>query len=179
MNIPVIETQRLTLRGHCATDFDALAAMWSDPLVTRYIGGKPSTPSESWARLLRYSGHWQLLGFGYWAVQLKGTTTLIGDVGFGNWRREIEPPLEGMPESGWVFVPSAHGRGLATEAVKAVLTWGDTHFQSHPTHQTACIVGVENEASLRVANKCGYREVARSEFNGATTVQFRRTAHGG
>jgi RimJ/RimL family protein N-acetyltransferase len=65
MDVPVIETQRLILRGHRLEDFDALAAMWADPHVARFIGGKPATQEESWARLLRYAGHWRLLGFGY------------------------------------------------------------------------------------------------------------------
>ncbi len=83
MTLPIIETARLVLRAHTLDDFEPLAAMWGDAAVARYIGGKPATREESWVRLLRYCGHWQLMGFGYWAVALKGGAGYIGDVGFG------------------------------------------------------------------------------------------------
>ena len=38
--VPVIETERLRLRGHRRDDFAACCALWSDPVVTQYIGGK-------------------------------------------------------------------------------------------------------------------------------------------
>ncbi len=62
VEVPILESERLKLRGHGLDDFIHSAAMWADPEVTRYIGGKPLTEEESWARLLRYVGHWSLLG---------------------------------------------------------------------------------------------------------------------
>ena len=171
MDVPVIETERLILRGHRLDDFEALAAMWGDAAVARFIGGKPSTREESWARLLRYAGHWQLLGFGYWAVDLKHGASFVGDIGFANWQRDITPSLDGMPEGGWVFSPGAHGRGVASEAVQAAVGWIDKHFGGQ---LTTCIVSVENIASIRVAEKNGYREFARAEFKGSQVIQFRR-----
>jgi RimJ/RimL family protein N-acetyltransferase len=171
MDVPVIETERLILRGHRLDDFDALAAMWGDPVVARFIGGKSSTREESWARLLRYAGHWKLLGFGYWAVELKDGEQFVGDVGFANWQRDITPSLDGMPESGWVFTPGVHGRGVASEAAQAALGWMDMQFCGLTT---TCIIGVENAASIRVAEKNGYREFTRAEFKGSQVVQFRR-----
>lgn len=171
MDVPVIETERLILRAHRHDDFDALAAMWADPDVTRHIGGRPSTRDESWSRLLRYAGHWQLLGFGYWAAVLKGQDRLIGDVGLADWQREIDPPLHGMPEAGWVFAPAVHGRGLAGEAVTAVLAWADRHL---PRRTTACIISPDNTASLRLAARCGYLEHARTTFKDSPVIQFRR-----
>jgi RimJ/RimL family protein N-acetyltransferase len=111
------------------------------------------------------------MGFGYWAVELKGGAQFVGDVGFANWQRDITPPLGGMPEAGWVFSPAAHGRGIATEAVQAAVAWGDQHLGGKTT---TCIVGVENSASIRVAEKTGYREFARAEFKSTQVIQFRR-----
>ena len=68
VQVPVIETARLKLRGHRLDDFTPCAAMWADPVVTRHIGGRPLSEEESWTRLLRYVGHWALLGFGYWVA---------------------------------------------------------------------------------------------------------------
>ena len=171
MGAPTIETERLILRAHRLGDFPALAAMWGDPVVARFISGQPSTREDCWARLLRYAGHWELLGFGYWAVQRKDGAQLIGDVGFANWERNISPPLEGLPEGGWVFSTEAHGRGMATEAVNAALAWMDEKFGAKTT---ACIIGPGNAASIRVAQKVGYQEYCRSEFKGSQVIQFRR-----
>lgn len=171
MGAPVIETDRLILRAHRPGDFPALAALWGDPTVTQFISGKPSTPEECWARLLRYAGHWELLGFGYWAVQWKDGDQFIGDVGFANWKRDISPSLDGLPEGGWVLSTEAHGRGLATEAVNAALAWMDATFGAQTT---ACIIGPENAASIRVAQKAGYKEHCRSDFKGSEVIQFQR-----
>ena len=170
-SVPVIETQRLRLRGHRLDDFEACAALWGDALVTRFIGGKPSTREESWARLLRNVGHWSLLGFGYWVVEDRVTGQFAGEIGFSDLKRDITPSLEGFPESGWVLLPHAHGRGFATEAVRAILAWGDTQFAGR---QTACIINPDNAASIGVAQKCGYREFARTTYKDAPTVMFRR-----
>ena len=74
-----LETDRLTMRPHVLEDYDDSFAMWSDSEVTRFIGGQPSTREETWSRLLRYVGHWTMLGFGYWAVRDKVSGTFIGD----------------------------------------------------------------------------------------------------
>src|SRR5882757_11232531 len=119
-DIPVIETQRVRLRGHTIEDASNVRALWSDSEVTRYIGGKPSTVEECWSRLLRYAGHWSLLGFGYWIVEERATGDFVGEVGFSDYKRDVEPPLGAVPEVGWVLVPSKKGMGYATEAVLTV-----------------------------------------------------------
>jgi RimJ/RimL family protein N-acetyltransferase len=169
--IPVIEAERVILRGHRLDDFDAHAAMWADPAVTRFVGGKPFTREEAWARYLRYAGSWAVLGFGFWAVEEKATRRLIGSAGFHDLRRDIVPSLEGVPEAGWGLVPSSHGQGLATEAVLAMHQWADTYFGGS---KTVCIIDPRNAASLRVAEKCGYHEVLRTTYRGDPTVLFER-----
>jgi len=119
--VPVIDTDRLTLRGHRLEDFSACAAMWGDSEVTRYIGGKPFSPEEVWTKVLRYVGHWSLLGFGYWVIQEKLSGRFVGEVGFADFKRDIKPSLEGVPEIGWVLASWASGKGLATEAVRAAV----------------------------------------------------------
>ena len=76
--IPILESPRLSLRGHRREDFAAVAAMWGDLEVARHISGKPSTAEESWARLLRYAGLWHFLGYGYWVVEEKGSGAFVG-----------------------------------------------------------------------------------------------------
>ena len=168
--IPSLETERLCLRGHCAHDLVECAAMWADPNVTRHILEHPLSEEEAWAKLLRYVGHWVLLGFGYWVVVEKQTGDFVGEAGFADYKRTIQPSLQGMPEIGWVLATRAHGKGFATEAVRAITAWGDAHFQT----STRCIITPENTASFRVAAKCGYREILRTIYKGREVVIFER-----
>jgi RimJ/RimL family protein N-acetyltransferase len=168
---PVIETQRTILRAHRLQDFDAYAAMWADPVVTRFIGGKPRTREESWMRFLRHAGLWSLLGYGFWAVEDKATGRFVGEAGFHDLKRDIEPSIEGIPEAGWALAPAVHGTGLATEVVGRVLAWGEETFGRT---KTVCIIDPENTASLNVAGKVGYREVLRTTYHDAPTVLLER-----
>ena len=173
MPIPVLETERLTLRGHRLDDFLPCAAMWADPAVSRQLGRKPFTEEDSWTRLLRYVGHWSLLGFGYWVVEEKASGKFAGEVGFADYKREMESPVKELPEIGWVLPVWAHGKGYATEAARAALLWGDEHF-SPP--RTTCIVSPDNLPSIRVAEKCGYRNLQFSSYKGHPIVVFVRDA---
>ncbi len=145
--------------------------MWADSVVTRHIGGRPFSREESWARLLRYIGHWDVLGFGYWAVEEKATGHFVGEVGFADFKREIEPSLDGQPEMGWVFVPQVYGQGYATEAVRAAVSWGDRHLSSA---RSVCLIHPDNQASIRVAEKCGFHEYQRTEYKGQPTILLAR-----
>ena len=145
--------------------------MWADPVVTRHIGGKPATSEESWTRLLRYAGHWTLLGFGYWAVEEKATGMYVGETGFADYKRILDTPLSNAPEIGWVIAPAWHGKGYATEAVQAAVAWGDAHFG--PV-QTTCLIEPENLASIRVAEKCGYHELQRTVYKDKQGLIFVR-----
>lgn len=169
--VPSLETDRLTLSAHALDDFADSAAMWADPEVTRHIGGRPSTEEEVWARLLRYAGHWRLLGFGYWVIREKASGRFVGEAGFADFRRDLSPSFEGAPEAGWALAPWAHGRGYATEALGAVLGWGDRNFEGG---RTVCMISPDNAPSLRVAQKLGYREFARTAYKEQPTVLFER-----
>ena len=175
VDVPILETERLKLRGHRLDDFVHSAAMWADPAVTRYIGGKPLTEEECWARLLRYIGHWSLLGFGYWVAEEKATGNFVGEIGFADYKRDVQPSLKGVPEIGWVVASHANGRGYATEGVRAAVVWGDAHF---PAARTACIIAPENLGSVRVAAKCGYRELQMATYKGHPALMYVRDRSG-
>jgi len=170
-NIPVLETKRLRLRAHRLEDFGGCAAMWADPIVTRHIGGKPSSEAETWKRMTGYLGHWSLMGFGYWAVEEKESGRYVGELGFADFKRDFEPSIKGIPELGWALVSSKHGQGFATEALGAAVAWGDARFGAA---RTVCIIDPGNLASIRVAQKCGYRELQRALYKGEPTIIFAR-----
>jgi len=144
--------------------------MWADPVVRRYLGGGPPTANRAWLRLLEYVGHWPAMQFGYWAVEERATGAFVGDAGFADFKREVGPSMRGVPELGYVFAARAHGKGYATEAARAVVAWGDARGFT----RTVCLIHAENAASLRVAEKCGYREFERTAFGEAPVVFLER-----
>jgi len=166
-----VETERLVLRVPTLGDFEDSAAMWSKESVVRYVGGKAHTREESWQRLLRHVGHWQLLGFGFWVAREKTSGKYVGEVGLGDFRRDMTPGFGDAPEVGWVLVPRAHGKGYATEAAQAAIGWME---RRHRPARLVCMVEPENSASLRVASKCGFREFARSTFKNSAVVLLER-----
>jgi len=169
--VPVLETERLRLRCHRLEDFDACAAIWADPIVVRFFGCSLLTKEEAWARMLRYVGHWALLGFGFWAVEEAHSGEYVGDIGFANLHRDIQPALPDVPEIGWVLASRVHGKGYATEAVRAATAWGDVRFAGS---RTVCMIHPENVASMRVAEKCGYREYERTSYRRQPIVLLSR-----
>jgi RimJ/RimL family protein N-acetyltransferase len=168
---PILKTERLVLRAHGSGDAEACAAMWAEPAVVRYIGGHPFTREESWARLLRYAGHWLLMGYGYWALEEQASGRFVGEVGFAECKRELTPTIEGAPEIGWALASWAHGKGFATEAIGAVVVWGDANLESR---RTVCMINPEHAASLHLAEEFGYREFARTTYKGSNPVLLER-----
>ena len=176
--IPTLETERLRLRPHTAADFPACTTLWSDASVTRFIGGRALTREEVWARLLRYAGCWHWMGFGYWAVEELLTGRFIGELGFAQNERDFEPQVAlvdaaglTMPEVGWVVAPEFHGRGYATEGVRAALAWGDSHI----AHSCSfCIIHPDHSASIGVAKRCGFVEFSRPFYQSEPTILFTR-----
>ena len=74
---------------------------------------------------MRYRGLWPVLGYGYWAVEETASGRFVGDVGFADFHRVLEPSIRGVPEMGWVLAPEVHGNRYASEAVTAALHWLD------------------------------------------------------
>lgn len=168
---PVLETDRLRLRAHRADDYATCLAIWSDPAVIRFIGGVPFDGEQVWDRILRYAGLWSLLGYGYWAVEEKASGRYIGDIGYADLKRDMAPSLDGMLEFGWVLAPHSHGKGYASEAIAAVTAWSEQHLGDL---RAVCIISPENAASIRVAEKAGFREWQRTTYHGHPTVVFSR-----
>ncbi|HEV7324264.1 MAG TPA: GNAT family N-acetyltransferase [Bosea sp. (in: a-proteobacteria)] len=165
-----LETERLILDLHGIEQFEALCQMWGDVSVVRHIG-QPSTMQEAWMRLLRYRGLWPLLGYGYWALTEKASGRFVGDLGFADFHRAIEPSIRGVPEAGWVLAGWAHGQGFASEALSAALSWldGQTGHES-----SVCLIAPENGPSLRLAQRFGFRDERAVSFLGQETLLLRR-----
>lgn len=170
-DIPAIETDRLILRGFQSDDLEAMTAMWMIPDVVRFIGGVPLTREQSWARLMRHIGMWSTMGFGFWAIIEKTSGALVGEAGFHEMRRDLTPSIENTLEAGWGLLPEVQGRGYASEALTAMLSWADENHRGKPI---TCIIDAANEPSICLARKHGFQNIADAEYGGADIKIFRR-----
>ena len=165
--IPTINTQRLTLRGMRPEDFKRYAEIWAMPEVVQHISGEPWPRSKAWDAFLRNAGHWQITGFGQWAVQRHGAPEMSGQVGFFYAKRDLGEDFDPYPEAGWVLCPDAHGQGFGMEAARAAHDWFDRVITGH----LVCMIAPEHTASLRIAEAMGY-EVMRDATYAASDVKL-------
>lgn len=175
-DVPIIETQRLILRGHTLEDFPQMVDIWSDPVVQKHFHGQSLSREDIWGKLLRQFGMWAALGYGMFAVEEKSSGAYVGMAGTFEVKRDIAVPVEGMPEAGWTFSAKVHGKGYATEAVRAALQWTDEKLHFLPIF---CIIAPANAPSIRVAEKCGFERWCETRYKGDPTLVFRRARQGG
>jgi RimJ/RimL family protein N-acetyltransferase len=170
---PVLETPRLRLRGFRASDLDAQASAMTDPEVVRHLGGAPLSREDTWRKILASPGLWALLGYGYWVAERREDGAYLGQIGFADFKRDMRPSIEGLPEMGWIMAPQAQGQGYATEAALAALAWADQAFGGG---EIVAIISHDNAASIRVAEKIGFAVREEAVYRGEPILLFRRPA---
>lgn len=160
----MIETERLILRMFREDDLDQYAAICADADVVRYLGeGRPLARWEAWRQMAMLVGHWQLRGYGPWAVEERRTGRLLGRIGFFN--------PEGWPgfELGWTLDRSVWGRGFATEGAKAALKYA---FDELKADKVISLIQPPNEASIKVALRIGENLEGRTEVLGKEVLIY-------
>ena len=159
---PTLVTPRLTLRGFRADDLDALAPIYADVAVTRYLRSGVRDRAQTAAALDAYIAEWRDHGYGIWAVVAQGDHALLGMCGF-----------VGKAELGYIFARAAWGRGIATEAARACLQYG---FERLGWGAIGAGALRENTASLRILEKLGMRREPNEYFdaNGGAWFQLTR-----
>lgn len=174
---PNLTTPRLLLRAFRREDFDAIYADGADPNVTRYMGGPVISRSAAWEKFLRGPAMWMMLGYGMWIAERKSDGAVLGQIGYANFMRDIDPPMADCPEMAWMLGaqargPDGRGMGYGSEALAAVLAWGDAHLGAD---KYQCIISPENEPSLRLAQKFAFTEIARTHYKDGIIIMLERT----
>lgn len=155
-----LDTPRLRLRRWEGGDLDAFAAMCADPEVMCHTGeGGPLSREEAETVLQALEGHWQLHGFGLWAVVEQATGAVVGRVGL--WH----PPGWCDVELAWLVDRSRWGRGYATEAARAALAYG---FDQHGLDRVISLVPAGHAVSERVATRLGMTPGEPTDWRGRT-----------
>ena len=170
---PRLQTERLILRPWRKEDFRPYHAILRHPEVHKHFGPNPMNAEVAWRRLTSFVGGWQLLGFGMWAVEERGSGKLVGIVGLFNSWRDLEPEFGEEPEMGWIMAAETHGKGLASEACRTVLDWAESNLASTPIW---AIIAPANEPSIKLAHKLGFERVGETSYHNDPTLVFRRPA---
>lgn len=143
--IPILETERLIMRGWQLEDAGPLAALYGDEALSRYIGG-PLNYGASWRMLATEAGHWALRGYGMWALAEKNGAPFVGFCGL--WEPGDWPELE----VGWALSSGFHGRGYATEAAARARLYA---YEDMGRQTLVSYIYPKNEPSKRVARRLG------------------------
>lgn len=164
MDAPTLHTARLTLRGIQPGDLDALAAIYADAEVARYLSVGVRTRERTAAALEAYCAEWRERGYGVWAVEARDTQALLGMCGF------VE-----RAELGYILAWAAWGRGIATEAARACLRYG---FETLGWERIGAGALRSNQGSLRVLEKLCMRPAPNAYFddNGGAWFELTREA---
>ncbi|MDY7013367.1 MAG: GNAT family N-acetyltransferase [Cyanobacteriota bacterium] len=159
-----LKTERLILRMFREEDFNDYAEIFGDPEIARYLGdGQPLSRFAAWRSLAATLGHWQLRGYGMWAIEERQSGALVGRVGF------FYP--EGWPgfELGWVLNRPYWGRGYATEGAKAALNYG---FGELGREHTISLIRPENFKSIQVAERLGEKREGKTIIFGQEALIY-------
>jgi RimJ/RimL family protein N-acetyltransferase len=157
-----IVTVRLRLRPLRAGDLDALADVYLDPRVARWIGARTREDVER--EISQQVEHQASCGWSFWAVEDRATGRLIGDCG-------LQPLEHRGPEVelGYDFHPDAWGRGLATEAARAAMKQA---FGPLGLHRVVAVVQPDHVASQRVLEKAELRRAGTREAYGEMLLLY-------
>lgn len=159
-----IETARLRLRPCVESDVDALHRLWTDPDVRRYLWDDAVITREQAEEVVGASVEsFDAHGFGQWVICLREGGELIGFCGL---RRFGEPP---EVEVLYGLAPPFWGRGLATEATRAMLADG---FGRLGLGRIYAGTDPPNAASLRVMEKAGMAFDRHTQINGLEAIYY-------
>jgi RimJ/RimL family protein N-acetyltransferase len=155
--IPMVETERLLLRGPLPSDLPAMTAFFvSDRMA--YIGG-PITEAETIEVFEGTLKGWATRGYSRWEIQLRETGEVIGRCGISH------PFGYPEPELGWVLYEGFEGQGYAREAAVAALAYGRSTLG---LKGIVSLIHPENDRSKHLATKLGARFEKMGEIVGIT-----------
>lgn len=161
-----LDTARLLIRERTLADLEACLEMDRDPEVTRYVAGPWHDPVAHGQFVEYRITRPYPPGLGYWTIRERsaperfiGWVLLIPDHGTG-------PDVE----IGWRLIRSAWGRGIASEAARALLTHA---FETVRLPRVIADIASENLASLRIAQKLGMKWVGYDTSDGMRYERYR------
>jgi RimJ/RimL family protein N-acetyltransferase len=166
----VLTTARLTLVPHRPEHFPAYAAFWAKDPGHFLRSLAPMRPEDAWTRLLRHFGHWTAFGYGPF-LGFDSDGALVAEIGFADFRRNLGPRFDGVPEGMWKVDLQRQGQGLAGEAMAVIAAWLD---RIHAPPRSVCMIDPANVASIRLAERLGFTEFERTTYRDGPIVLYER-----
>ena len=157
--LPEINTARLRMRPWREEDRPAFAERNADPRVMEHLHSVLSR-QESDAIVDRIEAHFELHGFGLWAVESRETARFAGFVGLEVPRFEMH--FTPCVEVGWRLAHRNWGRGFATEAATAALSFG---FERLDLDEILSFTIPANQRSRRVMERIGMTHDPSDDFH--------------
>ncbi|AFJ47110.1 GNAT family N-acetyltransferase [Shimwellia blattae] len=146
-----LETERLLLRRWTPDDAPAFARLNGDARVMRHFPAV-LTAVQSDAVLARFMEHWEIHGWGPWALESRDNQQLCGVVGLAVPAHPL--PFSPCVEIFWRLAADHWGQGLAPEAASAVLRQG---FDTLGLDEIVAFTTPDNRQSRRVMEKLQMR----------------------
>jgi ribosomal-protein-alanine N-acetyltransferase len=154
-----LRTPRLLLREWRDGDADAFATMSADPEIMRYLVPFPDRAAiDAW--VAGAGDHWQLHGFGRFAVELPGEASFIGVVGLEHVRFAV--PFAPAVEAVWRLARPYWGHGFAVEAARAAVEDG---FGRLGLDEIVAFTVAGNRRSRRVMERLGMTRESSEDFD--------------
>lgn len=149
-NLPTLYTERLILRQLRLRDAESLFQCTSDPEVARYVLWTAHRSLAECRSHIRYIHRlYRACQPGSYALALREGDRAIGTIGFTSYHEDLR-----TAEIGYSLARSCWGQGYATEAVSALLP---LCFERMRLHRVEAMHDVENPASGRVLQHCGFQ----------------------
>ena len=164
-NTSTLSTPHLLLRPWQAGDVQRLFSILQEPGIMQYFP-KTTSPPQAWVEkyIAHHASHWQEHGYGHWAVVNNQDGQVVGWTGL-----EYLPELN-QTEIAYLLCGEVQGRGYATEAAQAALTFG---FEICHLEEIIGLVHPQNAASIRVLEKCGLLFQDALELWGMELLRYR------
>ena len=146
----ILTTERLRLEPIDDRHFDGLQAMNRLPEVMRFISGQAETPEQTRKMIEVVKGRWAQYGFSWWAFIERESGRLVG----AGCIQYLGRDPANAHEIGWRLVPERWGRGLASEAARAMAAFA---FETMDAPLLTALCLPENAGSKRVMERLGMR----------------------
>lgn len=141
------ETKRLKLRSWRASDLEGFAALNADPETMKYFPATLDRLAND-AMATRFQSLIDEFGWGFWAVEEKESGAFIGFVGLNKPSAEL--PFSPCVEIGWRLSRDFWGKGYATEAANAALSFGFEHLS---LEEIVSFTALSNQRSQKVMER--------------------------
>ena len=162
LDIPVLETRRLVLRGPRPQDYPNFKATFSS-YRARFMGG-PLNAYEAWMLYAAEIGHWEIRGYGMWMIHDRETDRTLGMA--GGWFPAKWPERE----LAWFIWPEVAGHGYALEATNAARRY---FYETLNWDGAVSYIDPKNLDSIRLAERLGARRDPEADTIDGHDVVYR------